>query len=653
MNCFVFVPRPMPFESPTSVLIRTAQKNGFLNVRHMSNTVLKTGANRWLDLRLQSGSLFKLLCTEAPTLAEDLRKVFYDQPRQPLSRGTPILVDGHEVSVQSLTPKFRPCAHCVNEGYTRSPQDLIFFETCPYHNAPLITQCPACSAQNHWYDIKGFTCLCGFNFKDSVGRIKNKLPHFPLKSSFGQQNLTSLLNKQFADHLLRRSFVSSNCQVPSVFFVNPFIKSLIKKELNTYCKLPLRAFEAPWHRLREENLRFEILDYLHQFNRKKTECRSANCCSTVRLNFLELSYACNAEHPRVREMIQRGVVDTINTPNSNEIYYGSSNLCAIIREELDKRINSSYSKSGEVNYLTASQTADKLRTTKTAILNLIDLGFFEGALKNHRAHFIPKKTVDEILANYITTGEIAENYGVSSKTISTLLRRLGTCHILESLDDWIPSIYFRREIKKTLTSYSFSALRPHSYRGIPDEEWLSKKSAELSLDLRSLKDLLRNYFKWLPPYSRLSPEKNRLIDVWRSNHHSYAEVIAELGTTHETIGTRFHSTNLINPETWGITNYLHSDDVARMKEHLNSYYSVSQAAEALAVGRNTIYSLIDKGILKTGTPLFSRARRKIIMIIRNQDAFKLPLPHCRELLSPYMARTPSKEFRARLTQKRK
>ncbi|MHC8376168.1 hypothetical protein ACYZT3_08920 [Pseudomonas sp. MDT1-16] len=625
MNYLVYVPRPRPFESPTSVLIRTAKKNGFLNVHHMTSILLPTGSKRWLDLRLQSGAFFKLMCTEAPGLTEELRQVFYDQPRKHICRSAPILVDGHEVPASSLMKEFRPCAYCIIEGYTRSPQDLNFFDECPYHHAPFITECPACSAHNYWYNINGYSCACGFNFKDRVNYKKAKPFLFALTSSFGQQNVIRSLNKYFDNHILRCSFASSNCHVPTAFFANPLIESLLTIEINTYCKLPLRAFEAPWHNLKNEKLRFEILDFLFQCKRDKTECQSPKCCSTVKLNFSELCYACHVEHRRAREMIRQGVVETITIQNSNEIYYGSPDLCTIIQEELSKPINNSYSKPSEALYLSASQTADRLRTTTTAVLNLISIGVFYGALKNHRAHFIPKTSIDDFTTNYITAGEIAETYRVPSKTVTTLMHKLNIPPILESLSEWIPSIYLRNATNKILTPHLFATHRRHSYKGISDDVWLYRKSKELSLDIRTLKDLLRNHFKWLPPYSTLSSRQTKLIDTWRKYYRSYAEVKCALEISHGIIGTRFSSTNFISPQIWGITNYIHTDDVIRMSDHLEHYFSVSQAAEVLSVGRNTIYSLIDLGMLKTGTPLFSRAQRKIIMIVRDQDAFKLPL----------------------------
>lgn len=631
MNRFLFIPYPMPLESPTSLLIRAAKKNGFLSVRHMSINVLETGATRWLNLRLQSGPLFRLLCTETPDLAEDFRKIFFDQPRQSFSRSTAILVDGNEVPKNSLATIFRPCPQCIKEGYTRSPQDLIFFESCPYHNTPYLTQCPICSARNHWYEINGFTCRCGFNFKDSVDNTITKPLFFPLTSSFGQNNVTKCFNKHFDDHILRCSF--SNCTDHPTLALPAIqsIENLIKEELNTYCKLPLSAFEAPWRRLREEKLRSEILKYVHQFKRNVVECQTANCCSTVRLNFTELRYACHTGRARVRQMIQDGIVETNTTPSSSQIYYSSPNLCAIIQGELAKKTESNLAKIGEAIYLNATQTAEILRTTKTSVLKLFNMGFFEGSLISYRTYFIPKSSVEDIHSNYITANEIAREYSVSSKTITNFLKKLDIYPILESLTHWIPSLYFRSEIYELLTHHPIPTPRTYSYGRPVDEDWLSKKSESLSLDFRTLKDLIRNRFKWRPPYYRLSANQISLIDTWRSCHHSYTEVIGELGITYEIIGSRFQFTNYINTETWGLTKYIHSDDVARMKDHLFRYYSVKQAADALTVTSKTIYLLIEKRVLKTGTPLFTRSGQKLIMILKNQKALS---PCSLALISP-------------------
>ena len=168
MKFLAFVPRPLSCESPTSLLIRTAKANGFINVKHMCQALSIKHRARMVELRLDIGPLCEFLCMEAPILATEIRRAFYQQPYNKLCRGSSIVVSGQEVSRRLIENNFRPCPACVKQGFTCFPQDLSVFDQCPFHHLSLLNECPHCKQTNGWFHMNGFTCHCGFDYQQDI-----------------------------------------------------------------------------------------------------------------------------------------------------------------------------------------------------------------------------------------------------------------------------------------------------------------------------------------------------------------------------------------------------------------------------------------------------------------------------------------------------
>ena len=271
---------------------------------------------------------------------------------------------------------------------------------------------------------------------------------------------------------------------------------------------------------------------------------------------------------------------------------------------------------------------------------------FSGSLKNRGKYFIPETTVDEFKTHYIISSELAENLGLTSKTVTTSMQRLHISPILESITEWVPAIYFRSDINNALCTYIASMPRRHTYKTITDRAWLTQKAKELVLHPRSLKDILCSYFRWSPPYSNLSKRKLDILARWRKTHLTFSEAHFKLNISSGILCSRFSATSFISTEIWGISTFIHIDDIAKMADHLSRYFSVDQAANHLSVSKNTIYALIETGKLKTGNPLFSQPY-KHIMIERNQDLLNLPPSQLTDIkIHPLLNNRPSTQTAA-------
>lgn len=615
MNRLVFVPRPFSLESPTSLLIRTAYKNGFQNVRSFSKALLTEGSTKWLELRLNSGGLCNLLCNEAPIFSDEIRKIFYVRKHQNVSRLSPVLVNGHEISTNLIRNAFRACPHCIKEGYTRPPQDLSIFSECPYHHTTLIVQCPDCGAYNNWYSVNGFRCMCGFNYSTTKNLEPVTPKPFVLPSIFGWKSAIKSINKASADYAIKSQF---EIDIPTTSSYSPFTKlveELLYRELNTYRKLPLTAFASTLSKLTSESLLHHVESILRKHVRSDEICKTQPCCASVRLNFTELCYACHIDSRRARQMINNGEIETHTTPNSNEIYYGSTILCQVIQQELSKQINRSYANPKDLKYVSVSQCASLLTTSTTSIIELIFLGMFPGTIKNSKQYFIPEPAVSEFKSHYIIASEIAQKLQVSNKTITTAMKKLNVFTIIHSTTEWIPSIYFRDEAINILESNS-DTIRRYRYRKKSENSLLTGLADELKININSLKALLRFHFKLPSCYSKLSTHQIQRLFAWRETHFTLKEARIKLGVSLPYLNTRFITTGFVDLEKYGPNAFITSKDFLKISKHFTRYCSLAEAAKLLSVSVNTVRTLVRTGMLKTGTPLQFNSQ-KIIMIDKN------------------------------------
>ena len=615
MKTLKYVPRPYPQESPTSVLIRTAKQNGFGNVMHMCRTVAVGSMLRILEMYLRTGSLCDLLCNEAPELAPDLHACFYQQQNRHLSRVSPVMIQGEEVSSRSISYEFRPCSRCIAEGYTRFSQDIKAFDVCPFHHVPLMTNCRQCGRANHWYQINGFTCRCGHNFGlDDISQSSDRV--YPT-SAFGPLGLAANLNTAEKAGKIRAQFSDYLPSPLEPLMCSPAdMKQVIMNDIRRYRCLPVSAFEAPWLNLTNADLRFQALNLVKSNYRHIGRAQCKDCCSEVWMRLAEVSDASGISRGEVLRLARRKVF-TCHGTQQKDPYYSARQMCDLIRGETPNQTDLHRSNSFRGRFYSPIRVAEELTITVTAVRALIKAGVFCGVIKIDEKLYIPIKSIADFHKQFVLGSEIAAKLGVSPKTISSSFSHLGIPIALSSTNDWTPKFYLRNEVKILSHAQLLSAGKNYICSSCDRRPWLVATSAELKMKPVALRDLVINHFKFKLSLTDFTETQFRCILEWRSAHCTIPEACAEFKITRSMFISRFIRTNYIECVKLGRFTFVRCADMSKISHHLKTYYSVKETATRLSIGVNKARLLASSGLLETGDPLMMEAGKQV-MILKNQ-----------------------------------
>lgn len=172
MNELCYIPKPLEFESPQSLLMRMAHYNGFGAVMTMC-VYFGLRPRRWVNLLDKDSLLLKLIEREERLLADDLRKSFYT-----VASSNPHFIKAEYVSLpRGACPDYlHYCPQCIEAEQSLIFHDIPNIESCILHGTELVTKCPICQTTEHWYEAQLFRCKCGFE-RSAANRIaRNFIP---------------------------------------------------------------------------------------------------------------------------------------------------------------------------------------------------------------------------------------------------------------------------------------------------------------------------------------------------------------------------------------------------------------------------------------------------------------------------------------------
>lgn len=617
MNKMFFVPRPFPGESPTSLLMRTAQGNGYLSVAAMSRNIPVKEHLHWLGMRTHQHAIFELLCQNAPPLANLLRETFYQQPQRKISTTAKVYVNNRAVPANTFRADFCPCPQCLSEGYTRPAQDLKIIDICPYHNTPLMMVCPQCNAHNKWYKINGFQCRCGFDFLSAHTLPPQPHLQFTPDTSFGPLSAIHKLNSMYKIDQLRSTIFPNQ---PETDEHNKLVKAQIKKtltrELNTFKNLPLQVFEAPWRQLKNQYYKEFAIKFLRQNHQSENKCTRDDdsfCCRHIDLSFNELKSIFNSRKTS-RAFTHIESIESLRDARTNIIYYHAYNLCSILNCELAKRQYNT-NNTDPAHYSTLRQAAIRLHTNTTALSELVKAGIISDVIIGERAYFIPNDVINKFSQKYIFASELGQHFCASTKTINLLAKKMKLKYEFPIVTEFSPAIYLRSSISKKVIKSMHQALIPSSQSARSSAHLLKEISSQIDLNIRTAKFVLAHHCNCQNPNEFISqPEKTKLI-AWRKLHLTIKDICALTKTNRLLINIRFIHTKLIKPHKICTTNFITTQDRDYIVNHLKKYLSILEAAKLFSTSESKLRKLVKSGKLKTFT-IFSDGGHRQILIAR-------------------------------------
>ncbi|MGZ7459965.1 hypothetical protein ACXPVS_25430 [Pseudomonas sp. Ma2-10] len=619
MKSLFFVPIPYPDESPTSLLMRTAQKNGYFSVAKMCRSIKIEGDLHRIGMLTHQHAIFELLCQEAPPLAPNLREVFFPQPQKILLNTSKIFINNYAVPRRIFRSDFCPCPQCLADGYTRAPQDLKIFDDCPYHNLSLLKVCPQCGAHNKWYNLKNFHCSCGFNYLISYILLPQPKREILLNTSFGPHSARRILNNIHKNRNMRAAIFPNLIHTDEhSLCITEQIQELLTRELSTHRKLPLQVFQAPWLHVKDQDIRDYSLDFINRNHHQDKACNSKLCCKHIELSFDELSRSIDST-TKTRKLIHEKQVTPLRDFPSNIIYYHAGNLCEITNYKLSIQQNHKNNREPEF-YSSLRQAANTLHTNSTALRELISARLIPGIITGDRAFFIPKNEIQKFRQKYIFATELAKTCGILTRSLTLTLKKMKLELAFPRATPSFPAIFHRNTIPKNLSNEINSFRRHRNSRADMGYKLVKELSSKIKLNIATTKFILSHICACTNPNWWISTSERNALVSWRKSHFTIKDVCALTKTHRLLINTRFIHSGLIKPTKIYRTNFITQADVKFITKHLKSYVSVIQSSKLFSVSESKIRKLIAQNILNTSILKHGCGHQQILLANNKKNA---------------------------------
>jgi hypothetical protein len=158
MTKLLFIPSPLPEESPTSMLKRMAVKHGCGNYADLQAILGRT--NIFASLLSRSHPVIQSIAGRAGAAEEDFLSGFYE-PVEARRDIPPLKINGITVNSDIIRKSGAAfCSDCWAEGHERYIKDLKLCGYCPYHLRKYLFKCPKCQLNLHWHTPFEAQCRC-------------------------------------------------------------------------------------------------------------------------------------------------------------------------------------------------------------------------------------------------------------------------------------------------------------------------------------------------------------------------------------------------------------------------------------------------------------------------------------------------------------
>lgn len=158
MTKLLFIPSPLPEESPTSMLKRMAIKHGCGNYADLQGILGQT--NIFASLLCRSHPVVQSIAGRAGAAEEEFLSGFYE-PVEARRDIPPLKINGISVNSDIIRKRGAAfCSDCWAEGHERYIKDLKLCSYCPYHLRKYLFKCPKCQLNLHWHTPFEAQCKC-------------------------------------------------------------------------------------------------------------------------------------------------------------------------------------------------------------------------------------------------------------------------------------------------------------------------------------------------------------------------------------------------------------------------------------------------------------------------------------------------------------
>jgi len=501
----LFIPTPLPEESPTSLLKRMAIRHG---CRLRSDIQALLGrTNRYRSILTRTHPVIQGVAKRAGIDAEFFLSGFYE-PIGPLSTSPPLKISGLVVK-SSMVRKTSAayCSECGEGSHEYFIKDLALSVYCPYHMRKYLAKCPHCKASLYWPALLTGGCLCKRPLISPSCTPEEANIEIKLMSLFRSGDSDQF--KKFEKYLFLlgyRRTDKSECLATRTLIALTF--AVLERDKETflynlgklhslYPDVPKRILCAKLSQVPDKQIQNWIKDFLrqnrtkigHQKNSTKSEPLTPFSLSRLQICAWQ---KLGAHHWKLLKRIAN-----ITPKNTRFTWIQAQSLA---EKTLHLKLHNGFSQKKIVSGLSINYLKNKLSLTNKAINGLITEKLLTPISGYRHTSLFDPVEVKTLSTNYISIQRLS-----ASSQISTTRIRAAIAHLVLSNHD-----FNNRKLYLHVVSAQTGQLaidwcknqKPHPYRNYPrltsDKNqtgvWLSTKETiqTLGVNVHTIRHLIRS-----------------------------------------------------------------------------------------------------------------------------------------------------------------
>lgn len=447
-------------ESPRSVLIRTAVANGFGSVSAIARAFGSKDSRQPFAWQMRHSKLITELSRNSDLNGDRFQGSFYTQ-NGPTSE-SPVEVMGLLVPAAAIrADAYNFCPECLRDGWHRSVQDLIWLETCPYHECQYGFACPNCQRTIHWTQLVGNLCQCGYDLCNGPTVASQSRASRLVLSFFRSRDQAALDRFIFALRALRYEAKSDRSTVLEMAARVASCEEQALDELlatsreRTPC-LPVRAHIAPWMTSNDEWISGQVARLLTA-EAPMGKVISACHCSELKLYQEEMLKALQASPKKLRSLLVRNLVQREKHGKVRWLY-SAINLCKLLEMHRSIPIATNctleaLSADADDEMITIEEAAVRIGVYPDAVRNALLHGYMQTDLqKGPRGRtMLHTAVVDQFRTDFAFIGQLADEMELPRTTLSAKLLHFGVQPVSGPLiDGGLVTIYRRADLPPQL-----------------------------------------------------------------------------------------------------------------------------------------------------------------------------------------------------------
>ena len=332
MKRLCYVAKPREFESPMSLLIRTAYYNGYNSTKEMCKAFKIIPFQHDSEYFSQNSVILKMLARECPQYEMLLTDTFYAHWDASITRGGPKRFSLPRCLVQ---PYFCYCPACLQSEILTVFQDLKT-TTCPIHNLKIICNCPQCGTREFWQNANLRQCKCGFLRSAAI----------PEEMELFSKGAQDIFDREYFFNFKHLIWMIDSCEILWNERKSPFnhtsfgvknelhihLVRMVTEQLLRYPGFTLKMHLAPWAVLGGNW--YPLIHHLIYTHFSPCDlCDPPECCSSISLTAKELSVCIERqEQLNMVKILKKNFIKQTQNNGENHYHTSTTPICELIKQ---------------------------------------------------------------------------------------------------------------------------------------------------------------------------------------------------------------------------------------------------------------------------------------------------------------------------------